>query len=93
MSTWEKYKEQAKKKNSRTRTDIEEMEMLAAIIGPMVTQRDKMGLSQRDLAKLCGIPQSSIARIESGATTPNLSTLLNIFRQLGLQISVTPVKM
>lgn len=32
----------------------------------MIEQRKHLELSQRDLAKLCGIPQSSIARIESG---------------------------
>lgn len=32
----------------------------------MIEQRQHLELSQRDLAKLCGIPQSSIARIESG---------------------------
>lgn len=90
MDTWKDYKQKAKESNPRTRQDIEEMEALAAIIGPMVTQRDRLGLSQRDLAKLCGIPQSSVARIESGRTTPNLSTLLNIFRHLGLQITVSP---
>ena len=54
-------------------------------------QRANMELSQRDLARLCGIPQSSVARIESGVTTPKLSTLLKIFHQLGLSLSVQPI--
>ena len=51
----------------------------------MVEQRTSLGLSQRELAAMCGIPQSSVARIESFKTTPNLGTLLNIFQHLGLQ--------
>ena len=39
-------------------------------------------------AAMCGIPQSSVARIESCKTTPNLGTLLNIFQHLGLQLTV-----
>ena len=39
-----------------------------------------------------GIPQSSVARIESCKTTPNLGTLLNIFQHLGLQLTVRPTK-
>ena len=54
----------------------------------MVEQRNDMGLSQRDLAKLCGLPQSSIARIESCKTIPNLKTLLNIFNHSGLSFSI-----
>jgi len=41
---------------------------------------------------MCGIPQSSVARIESCKTTPNLGTLLNIFQHLGLQLTVRPTK-
>ena len=54
----------------------------------MVEQRTSLGLNQRELAAMCGIPQSSVARIESCKTTPNLGTLLNIFQHLGLQLTV-----
>ena len=56
----------------------------------MIQQRHNLELSQRDLAELCGIPYSSVARIESGKSTPNLSTLLKIFNQLGLSFTVQP---
>ena len=55
----------------------------------MVEQRNALGLSQRELAAMCGIPQSSVARIESFKTIPNLDTLLKIFQQLGLKLNVT----
>ena len=35
--------------------------------------------------------KSSVARIESCKTTPNLGTLLNIFQHLGLTLTVSPV--
>ena len=50
-----------------------------------------VSLSQRELAAMCGLPQSSVARIESCKTTPNLGTLLNIFQHLGLTLTVSPV--
>lgn len=56
-----------------------EAENLAAIVGAMIEQRNTLGISQRELAAICGIPQSSVARIESFKTTPNLDTLLKIF--------------
>ena len=69
--------------------DIEEAEQLAYIISTIIDRRKELGLSQRDLASKCGVPQSSIARIESCKTTPNISTLLNIFKHLGLSFTIT----
>lgn len=41
---------------------------------------------------MCDIPQSSVARIESCKTTPNLGTLLNIFQHLGLTLTVSQAR-
>lgn len=69
--------------------DIEEAEQLAYIISTIIDRRKELGLSQRDLAKMCNIPQSSIGRIESCKTIPNISTLINIFKHLGLSFTIT----
>ena len=55
----------------------------------MVAKRNALGLSQRDLAAMCDIPQSSVARIESFKTTPNLATLIKILRNLGLTLKIS----
>ena len=92
MKTWNDYKEHVKTVDPEAAKDMEEVEGISAIISAMVEQRTAMGLSQRELAALCGISQSSVARIESCKTTPNLSTLLTIFQQLNLQLTVTASK-
>lgn len=89
MKTWNEYKEHVKAVDPVIAKDIEETEEIAAIVSAMVTQRNALGLSQRDLAAMCGLPQSSVARIESCKTTPNLGTLLNIFQHLGLTLTVS----
>lgn len=89
MKTWNDYKEHVKSLDSESRKDIEEIESIAAIVGAVIEQRKAMGITQRELAALCGIPQSSVARIESYKTTPNLDTLLKIMRPLGLKLTVT----
>lgn len=66
-----------------------EVENLSAIVGAMIEQRNSLGISQRELASMCGIPQSSVARIESYKTTPNLDTLLKIIKPLGLKLTVS----
>lgn len=92
MKTWNDYKEHVKAVDSVIAKDMEEVEGISSIVSAMVEQRTAMGLSQRELAAMCGIPQSSVARIESCKTTPNLGTLLNIFQHLGLQLTVTHSK-
>ncbi len=89
MKTWNDYKEYVEKTNPEISKDIKETEEIAAIITAMVEQRNALGLTQRELANMCGLPQSSVARIESCRNTPNLLTLLNIFRHLGLSLTVT----
>lgn len=88
MKTWNDYKEYVKKIDSSSSRDLTEIEEQAKIISAVIEQRNALGLSQRDLAEICGIPQSSVARIESFQTTPNLATLLKILRALGLKLAV-----
>ncbi len=92
MSDWQKYKENLRETNPEIGKDIDEVEKISTIVGAMIEQRHQLELSQRDLAELCGIPHSSVARIESGKTVPNLSTLLKIFNKLGLGLTVQPIK-
>lgn len=88
---WNDYKIEVKRNDPVGKEIIEEAEIEAGIISDMIRQRSALGLSQRDLAELCDIPQSSIARIETGKITPRLDTLLKIFKQLGLTLSVKKV--
>lgn len=92
MKTWNDYKEHAKAVDPVIAKDMEETEEIASIVTAMVEQRNALGLSQRDLAAMCGIPQSSVARIESCKATPNLGTLLNIFQHLGLTLTVSQAR-
>lgn len=86
---WTEYKQAVKQSDPVGAKIIEESEAEAAIISAMIRRRSELGLSQRDLATLCNIPQSSVARIESSKTTPRLDTLLKIFSKLGLTLSVS----
>ena len=88
---WNDYKLEVKRNDPVGKEIIEEAEIEAGIISDMIRQRSALGLSQRDLAELCDIPQSSIARIETGKITPRLDTLLKILKQLGLTLSVKKV--
>ncbi len=92
MSTWNEYKEHVRQTDPEAAAVIAEAEAKASIISAMIEQRDALGLSQRDLAALCDMPQSTVARIEASKTNPTLDTLLLIMRNLGLTLSVKPLK-
>ena len=89
MRTWNDYKEHVREVDPIAANDINEIENIASIVGALIEQ---LGISQRELASLCGIPQSSVARIESYKSTPNLDTLLKIMQPLGLKLTVSPTK-
>jgi transcriptional regulator with XRE-family HTH domain len=61
----------------------------ARIAGQVTEQRLARGLSQRELAKLCGTTQSAIARLESGGRPPKIDTLLRIADALDCELEVT----
>ena len=88
MRTWEDYKKDAKSTSDVVKQDIEEMEVLAAIVTAIIARRNELGYTQRDLAVICGLPQSSVARIEACIVKPNIETLIKIMKPLGLTLSV-----
>ena len=88
---WNEYKQNVKQSDPIAKELLEEAEAESAIITAIIKQRNSLGLSQRELAQLCKLPQSSIARIESSKTTPRLDTILKIMKQLGLSLSVTKI--
>lgn len=92
MKTWEEYKSYVKKEDPIAGKDIAEAENVAEIIAAVINRRNAMGITQRELAAMCGMPQTSIARIESLRTTPNLDTLLKLMKPLGLKLSVSYAK-
>ena len=89
--TWETYKEEVKRTDPDAKVILEEAEIKAKIISAMISRRNDLGLSQRELAERCGIPQSSVARIEIGRTMPKLDTLIKIFYGLGLEFNIQPL--
>ena len=88
MKTWDDYKKHVKEADPESRKTMEEVEALSSIVSTVIRQRNALGISQRELAAMCGIPQSSVARIESFKTTPNLDTILKIMQPLGLTLTV-----
>lgn len=91
MKTWQDYKNHVQNIDEDNQILMEEIEELTNIVSAMIDKRTALGITQRELAQLCGLPQSSIARIESGRTTPKLDTLLKIIHPLGLKLKLVSI--
>jgi len=65
-------------------------EKLMPIIRAITTARHRAGLSQRALADKVGLAQSHISKIERGAVDPQTTSLVEIARVLGLELSLVP---
>ena len=91
MKNWIDYKRYIKNIDTAGKEEMECIETMASIIGSIIDRRNELDISQRELAKLCGMSQSSVARIESYRTTPSIDTLLRVMKPLGLTLSVSRV--
>ncbi len=87
MATWRSIR-----KELNFSEDAEEIRLEKEIIRAGVKARQKQNLSQRKLSELSGIPKTTIARIESNAVTPQVSTLIKYLNAIGYRIKIEPKK-
>ncbi|MBQ9932187.1 MAG: helix-turn-helix transcriptional regulator [Firmicutes bacterium] len=85
-TTFDKLWEDLKGDSDEARELLEVSESIALIINDIVRARINKGLSQRDLADLCGMKQSAIARMERLQVIPRLDTIIKIARKLDLKV-------
>ena len=58
--------------------------------GFLTQARRAAGMTQRQLAEKAGVPQSTVARIESGAMDPRSETLGRLLRACDQELAVRP---
>ncbi len=81
----------AESKAADTLEDAAERTLFAAAIGLGLQFRDaraQRGLTQVELARLSGIPQADISRIERGAGNPTETTLQRLAVALGYRVGL-----
>ncbi len=61
-----------------------------ALIGKLIEARESKGLSQKQLADMCGLKQSAISRLERMGVAPQLNTLMKVLRPLGYRLEIVP---
>ena len=61
-----------------------------SLIGKLIEARESKGITQQELAKMAGVKQSAIARLESLKATPQIDTLFKILKPLGYTLAIIP---
>jgi ribosome-binding protein aMBF1 (putative translation factor) len=62
--------------------------LFAQIAEQVAERRRELGLSQAELARVCGTTQSAIARLESGGRPPRIDTLLKLAHALDCELHI-----
>ncbi len=88
LKTWE----EVRKDLNFTEEEEEEIRIESEIIKATIEAREKNNISQTELSKRTGLKQSAIARVERGAHSPSVNTLIKILTPLGYTLSVVPLK-
>jgi transcriptional regulator with XRE-family HTH domain len=52
--------------------------------------RRRAGMTQRELAQAAGVPQPTVARVESGAVSPRADTFERLLRAAGSELAIAP---
>jgi ribosome-binding protein aMBF1 (putative translation factor) len=66
----------------------EQTELARLVAAQLIKYRATNKLSQRGLAERLGKKQPYVARLEAGETNPDLETLVNISRALGIEFVI-----
>ena len=72
--------------------EIEKSDLRVQLIDELVRARNQQGISQKKLEELSGVKQPIIARMETGKTSPQVSTLIKILKPLGKTLAVVQIE-
>ena len=74
-----------------TPEEIAQSDLRVALIGEFIKARQEKGISQKKLEELSGVKQPVIARLEKGATSPQIDTVLKLLAPLGKTLAIVPI--
>lgn len=90
MDDWGKYKAFVKEQSPEEKNDLESIERLSTMVSLIIKTRHANHISQRELARRCGITQAMLGRVETMKRIPRADTLFKIMLALKLDIAAVP---
>ncbi len=80
--------QEAQEEGPQAVRELEQFREEFSLASQLIQSRREEQLSQRELAKLSGVPQSEISRIETGAGNPTYATITALLRPLGKRLQL-----
>ena len=80
-------------KNPKFREEMEKTELEYQIARAMMKARLEKNMTQTQVAKIAGIDQADVSRVENGIGNPKISTLRRIANSLGMEVRFDLVPM
>lgn len=71
-----------------TKEEMAEVAFEAQLMAELTKARKEKRLTQKELGELCGLPQSTIARIEEGDGSQSISTVTKVLAVLGKRLYI-----
>ena len=90
MKAHRRYVREQIKRDPRLAQDVADARAEVRLAVMIARLREERGWSQRDLAKVTGIKQPQIARIEKGGQMPTLETLWRLADALNAEVVIGP---
>lgn len=87
MTTWDKLRNELE----ITKEDEQVIRIEKELIETMVRIREEKDLTQSELAKICGVKQPVIARLEKAVHSPQLDSLLRVLVPMGYSLQIVPI--
>lgn len=87
MTTWDKLRVEL----DITEEDEQVIQIEKELIKTMVKIREEKELTQSELAKICGVKQPVIARLEKSVHSPQLDSLLRVLVPMGYSLQIVPI--
>ncbi len=84
----EDLEREAREEGPSAVAEMEALHEYYGLISDLIKLRRHRQMTQKQLEKATGIPQSEISRIESGHANPTLATLRTLVRALGGDIRI-----
>ena len=76
-------------KDEEFKSEYEKLKPRYELIAQIIDTRNKLNITQEELAQRVGTQKSNISRFESGSYNPSLDFITKIARSLGKQISIS----
>ena len=80
-------------KDEKFKREYEQIQPEMEIIKTLVAARKEQNMTQSDLAKVTGINQADISKLENGNRNPSLNMLKKLAEGLGMQLKIEFVPM